>query len=216
VNLGLLRQGQGDLAGAAREYGEALRRDPSCAEALNNLGLLYLDQGRPIEARAALERAIALKPEYQEARLNLDLLALRGQGTPSARSYAELVERYPQQASLWLALGQARAAEGDWQGAAAAGEETRRLSPGLRGAPVLLAGAYHRLGRLPEAIAACRQAIALAPAEAGLYNNLAAALAAAGQSEEALEATRRALELDPANPRAAQNLRALTGVQPPR
>ncbi|MBI2505306.1 MAG: tetratricopeptide repeat protein [Candidatus Latescibacteria bacterium] len=210
VNLGLLRQQRGQLEAAAQEYETALRLDPTVAEALNNLGLLYLDQDRPDAARAILQRALQLKPEYQEARLNLELLELRAQGAPSARIYAQLVERYPQQASLWLALGRARAAEGDWQGAAAAGEEARRLSPGLRGVPVLLAGVYHQLGRLPEAVEACRQAIAQSPGEAALYNNLAAALAAAGRTDEALQATRQALELDPANARAAQNLRQLT------
>ncbi|MSR84297.1 MAG: tetratricopeptide repeat protein [Candidatus Latescibacteria bacterium] len=142
----------------------------------------------------------------------MDLLELRGQGPPTARMYAQILERYPQQASLWLALGQMRAAEGDWQGAAAAGEEARRLSPGLRAVPVFLAGVYHHLGRLSEAVEACRQAIAQSPAEAGRYNNLTAALAAAGKTAEALEATRQALELDPANARAAQNLRQLTQV----
>ena len=209
VNLGLLRQQRGEYEAAAREYEEALRLDPAAAEALNNLGLLYLDQGRPGEARTTLERALQLRPDYQEAQLNLDLLELRGQGAPSAQRYSQLLERYPQQASLWLALGQMRAAAGDWQGAAVAGEEARRLSPGLRGVPVFLAGVYHHLGWLSEAVEACRQAIAQAPAEAGLYNNLAAALAAAGKTAEALEATRQALELDPANARAAQNLRQL-------
>jgi tetratricopeptide (TPR) repeat protein len=216
VNLGRLRQRRGEYEEAAREYEEALRLDPSAAEALNNLGLLHLDQGRPEQARAALQRALALRPDYQEARLNLELLELRGQGLPPERLYAQLVERYPQQAPLWLALGRALAAAGDWQGAARAGEEARRRDPGLAGVAVLLSGAYHQLGRLPEAIAACQEAIAQSPGEAGLYNNLAAALAAAGRPGEALEATRRALELDPDNARAGQNLRQLTQAPRPR
>ncbi|MCC7262720.1 MAG: tetratricopeptide repeat protein [Candidatus Latescibacteria bacterium] len=216
VNLGLLYQQRGEPALAAREYEEALRRDPTAAEACNNLGLLYLDQGRTVEARAALEQALRLRPGYQEARLNLELLTLQGQGAPSVRAYEELVERYPQQASLWLALGRARAAAGDWQGAALAGEEARRLSPALVGAPVLLAEGYHHLGRLSEAVAACQQAVALVPGEAALYNNLAAALAAAGRVPEALAATRQALSIDPGNARAAQNLRQLTTPPPGR
>ena len=213
VNLGLLHQRRGQWAEAAGEYEEALRRDPAAAEALNNLGLLHLDQGRHGEARLALEKALLLRPDYQEARLNLELLALRTQGTPTARAYAHLSEKYPQQASVWLALARARTFEGDWQGAALAGEQARRLDPGLGGVAVLLAGVYHRLGRVPEAVEAGRQAIAQSPGEVSLYNNLAAALAAAGLLPEAIEVTLQALELDPANTRAAQNLRQLSGAR---
>jgi len=215
VNLGRLLQRRGQPEQAGQEYEEALHRDPGAAEALNNLGLLHLEQGRPEAGRAVLEQALVLRPGYEEARLNLELLQVRGRGEGGAEALDHLARRYPRQAAVWLALGQARAAGGDWRGAAQAGEEARRLSPGLAGVAVLLGGAYHQLGRLPEAIESCRQAIAQAPGQAALYNNLAAALAAAGQRGEALEATRQALALEPGNARAAENLRRLSGGPAP-
>lgn len=214
VNLGLLFHRRGQLDEARQRYEAALRLDPGDAEALNNLGLLHLDQGRPTEARAALQQALQARPAYQEARFNLELLELRQAGVPLEEAYAQLAQRFPERAELWLALGRARAAAGDWEGAIRAAQQALRLRPQERGGHLLLAGAHHSLGRFPEAVEAYERAIAQSPTDPDLYNNLAAALAAAGRIQEAVRATRRALELDPENARAAENLRQLRRARP--
>jgi len=50
----------GDLPNAERSYRLALDRSPDDAAALNNLSQLLLSQGRCVEARAVLERALAV------------------------------------------------------------------------------------------------------------------------------------------------------------
>ena len=46
--------------------------DPDYAEACNNLGFLYLQRGAFARAIPLLRRAVALKPDYAQARLNLE------------------------------------------------------------------------------------------------------------------------------------------------
>jgi predicted O-linked N-acetylglucosamine transferase (SPINDLY family) len=69
-----------------------------------------------------------------------------------------------------------------------------------------LALQHHRAGRLDEAVAAYRQALALQPAYAEAYNNLGCALHAQGHLEEAVAAYRQALALRPAYAEAHYNL----------
>lgn len=53
---------------------ETARLSPGKARAFNNLGFALQQAGRPEEARAAYERALALDPEHVPARINLKLL----------------------------------------------------------------------------------------------------------------------------------------------
>ena len=44
---------------------------PKDVEAQANLGVILHDRGRPAEAEAAYRKALAIKPDYPEARKNL-------------------------------------------------------------------------------------------------------------------------------------------------
>jgi Tfp pilus assembly protein PilF len=57
---------------AIREYQIALQLDPADAAAHNNLGWTLANQGRIAEAVPHFERALAINPQYENARLNLD------------------------------------------------------------------------------------------------------------------------------------------------
>ena len=53
----------------------ALEIDPANADALNNLGLVRLEQGREEEARRLFSRALEANPEHRAARENLRALS---------------------------------------------------------------------------------------------------------------------------------------------
>jgi len=63
----------GDLAGAEAAFREAVRLDPTYAEAQNRLGVAIGQQHRYAEAIPYFEAAVTLRPGYQEARENLAL-----------------------------------------------------------------------------------------------------------------------------------------------
>lgn len=64
----------GRLRDARRFYQKALTIDPGFVDALNNLGVLYIQEGNYPEARKSFETAIQRKPEYVDPYYNLACL----------------------------------------------------------------------------------------------------------------------------------------------
>jgi len=89
---------RGDLTAAAAAFDTLVRTQADCAEARNNLAVVFVEQGRLREAAEQLRRAVELQPDYHRARLNLErvetLLAARPVTTPPAQPTVE-VERPP-------------------------------------------------------------------------------------------------------------------------
>lgn len=70
--LGLLQRAEQLLA-------QALQLDPSALDVRNNYANLLIDLGRQVEAQAILEQLLLEKPDYQDARANLNRLQFRQQ-----------------------------------------------------------------------------------------------------------------------------------------
>lgn len=66
--LGLARHERGETGGAIEALREAVARSPHLAAAHRNLGVVLRDAGRPEEAKAHFERALALDPGQWERR----------------------------------------------------------------------------------------------------------------------------------------------------
>lgn len=74
TNLGILHYRAGRLAEAEAAFKEALKRDDKDYVAANYLGMIYRAQGRFDQARAAYLQALAAKPDYAYAHLNIAIL----------------------------------------------------------------------------------------------------------------------------------------------
>ena len=61
-----------DLAAAARIFYRLVETQPRCAEARNNLAVVFVEQGRLEEARDQLRQALDLQPDYRRAQINLE------------------------------------------------------------------------------------------------------------------------------------------------
>lgn len=74
----------GRLRDARRFYQRALAIDPGLVDALNNLGVVYMQEGDYVQARRNFEKAIQQKPGYVDPYYNLACLyALQGQAKNS-------------------------------------------------------------------------------------------------------------------------------------
>jgi Flp pilus assembly protein TadD len=62
-----------ELDQAARAFRSVLRLDPKHYEALTGLGRCLAEMGMREEARRCFEKALEIKPDYAQARLNLEL-----------------------------------------------------------------------------------------------------------------------------------------------
>lgn len=146
------------------------------------LGFALIGQGRPLDAGAAFEDALAAAPGYDPARLGRALLLRReGRWEESLSLYRELSRNRPQSALLQVETEAARL-EG-LQLLLRRGEAAARTDPG-------------------DAVIIYRQALELGPELSQLHGLLAGVLEAAGRHDEAITELERAVEHAPASEQA--------------
>jgi len=91
----------GRLSEAKTFYEKALRADPGCVVALNNLGVIHMNERDYLAAQIRFEKAIRLKPEYVDPCYNLAcLFALTDQPKQGLRYLKRAVALSPQ-AKAW-------------------------------------------------------------------------------------------------------------------
>jgi len=185
-------------ADAEQEYLRALALRPEHPGARNNLGLLYLKQGRPSQAREEFAALLRASPDNIPARLNLGtaLLAM-GQWQEAVGQYQQALAHGERGGEAEAKLGQiALNHQRDPQLALAFFDQAieKRQNPQLwvwRGVTL------RALRRAAEAGAAYQRAVALDPACAEAWFNLGNLWAEQGETARAADAFGRVLELIP-------------------
>lgn len=182
VNLAQAYQEAGDGSRARAAYEEVVRRwpdRPETADALNNLGNLERDAGRPEEALRAFEAALALQPSHVAAR-NGRALALQaiGRADDAERELAAALAIDPTAATTHSNLGNLYFRRQEIARARDAYLEAVRLDPDHADAHNNLGSAYHLLGERALAEREYRTALRLDPQSAGAQRNLAILLGA--------------------------------------
>lgn len=165
------------------------------------LGRAQLKTGKSAEARKALEKAVALNPNFENGYdLAVACLNLEDQKC-AARMFEKLKSGYGDKAIVHMLFGQAYM-ESDFQGKAA-GEFKEAIAKNnkLPGAHYSLAAAYLVAGQhVPEAEAQLRQEIALFPKEAMAHAALGHLEAGQKKYAEAEKELQTAAALGPDDP----------------
>lgn len=176
---------------------QALHVDPSQPTALNLLGTIARQAGRPDAAITLFRRAVAAAPDYADAYYNLgNALQAKGDRVGAIEAYDRALELRGDVAGWHNNRAVALLAEGD---AAWAEEGFRRavaLDPRYADAFNNLGNALLKQDRLGEAIAAYRQSLAVNPDFAGALANLGGALLREGDAAAALVPLDRLLARD--------------------
>jgi GT2 family glycosyltransferase/tetratricopeptide (TPR) repeat protein/glycosyltransferase involved in cell wall biosynthesis len=191
VQYGHVLKEAGDLAGAESAYRRALTLDGSVADTHLQLGHLLKLRERFDEAVAAYAKALQLSPDLQDARRELQAIAIRSQDqgdaardardwAGAARYYRRVVGAQPELTSIWVQLGHALKEQGDHRGAE---------------------DAY-------------RHAISLDASTADTHLQLGHLLKLQARRAQAIEAYATAIRLDPDLTAAHDALRALVGYSP--
>ncbi|MGH7995899.1 MAG: tetratricopeptide repeat protein [Opitutaceae bacterium] len=184
-----------------------LRRNPDAWLAHNNLGQIYLDQGRVDDALVQCRAAVRLKPGFPEVHNNLGLaLARAGRLSEAVAQWTEALRLNPSLAGARFNLADGLIALDRVPEAIGEYERGLRLDPGNAAAWSDLGLALAREGRLDEAIARYREALRLEPDFAQAHNNLGTALARSGRLSEAIAEFKEALRLQPGNAGTHRNL----------
>lgn len=175
-----------------------LDREPRHPEALHLRALIAREETGSASAVDLFRRAVAARPDYASARINLGMALLEAGHTDDAiHTFREAVRLQKNLPAAHFGLGAAFQRLGQWAPAAAAYHRALTLAPMQVEAWIGLGNVLHALGQMDGAIFAHRQAIALRPGDGMAHANLGRALRAAGRIQEAVEAYREALARAP-------------------
>jgi tetratricopeptide (TPR) repeat protein len=199
---GLAHHQAGRLDTAEAFYRKALKKAPEHPDALNLLGVIAQDRGRPVRAVQLISQALRAKPRFPEALANL-ARAQRATGDlggalDSARRAVSLNPALPEGQ---IQLARVLIDLADYTEAVTVGRTAVARAPRSLDARVNLGVALSKLKQWEEAAQVYQQAHALAPAHAGTLTDFAVALREMQLFADALRAHERAVALAPGDAR---------------
>jgi tetratricopeptide (TPR) repeat protein/peroxiredoxin len=180
LSYGALFFQRGYLEQAEASFQQALRDNPSSAEALYGIGSVYLNQNRNAAAREIFERAVKLLANYPDT-------------LPDA----------------WNNLGVIATREGRVDDSVPCFLEALRLNPHHLLSLDNLGNAYRSQKRWDEARKVLQRALEVAPQDAEANYSLGMVFAQADDNAKAEEYLQRALQTRPVYPEALNNLGVL-------
>lgn len=195
---------RGRLPEAAQRFADVIARRPDTADAYRYLAFVQWEAGRPGEAIATLERALARGITHRDVRVKLGLyLAQAGEAVRAIT----ILESMPLDDSEVLnALGIAYGQSGRADDARRTFERALAVDPTSGLAHQNLATLHLRARNLAAAEAELHLALSIDPTLPGAHTALGVVLSQTGQQTEALTAWRRAIALDPTELDALYNL----------
>ncbi|MBL9188690.1 MAG: tetratricopeptide repeat protein [Opitutaceae bacterium] len=174
----------GDAARAQRLITRALQIAPGDAAAQFQSGLLALKRGDAAAARAAFEACVRVAPDFSDGWLRLVELHSAARNEPAAaQALAAGLARNPDSGALLAEQARRLAAAGRTADAVEFYERSLGARPDDADTAVKLAGAYFRIERMPEGVAALQRALAAEPDHPGALTTLT--LHAIGAGDEA-------------------------------
>ncbi len=156
-----------------KSFEQAKKLEPSHADTLTNLGIMYKRQGQEEKAQKELEQAIFLNPRHKEARQELGLL-LEETGEKD-RAYALMRETallFPEDGKILFQLGRMEYNRGHTAQAIELFERVLALSSTDSNARYALAVALAKEGKEEEALKHFEQVLLLNPDNQEIVRNI--------------------------------------------
>lgn len=183
-----------------------LRRYPTWAPALNQLGPTAAKAGEPARAVAPLRLAAERNPRMQYWIWLCVCLDMLGSRPDAIRAIVSAVAVMPQTADACFAIGMVLDRLGCHQQAAGFFEECLARDPGRADARHRNGRNLQAVGQIEDAIAAYEVAIDQDPMQADYHADLSSALSNLGRFTQAAVSARTAIQLDPGHLVAHINL----------
>ena len=193
----LLGASGADASQVIAAFQEAIRLRPDYAEALNSLGLVYVQAGEDEKAAAAFREAVRLRPDYADAHQNLGAVLTTSDAAGAVRELEAAVALQPGflKAQFNLALAyEASPAHGPQK----AIEQLRKLlanEPRYPRAEFILGRLLLRQGNVARAVEHLKTAVQQEPEYGEARYQLGLALSRAGQQAEGAVEIKRGREL---------------------
>ncbi|BAV33890.1 methyltransferase [Sulfuricaulis limicola] len=171
------------------------------------LGAVYGSLGDAPNAEKSFRAAIALRPDFVQARFNLaNALGDQGRLAEAEAEYRAVTTLAPQHAMAWCALGYVCAKQDRLAEAEQAARRALALAPNTAEPYAALASVHLAKKELAEAIKQCTKALERDPNSISALVNLGLAHKTAGRFSEAKRFFNRALAIQPRLPEAHYTL----------
>ncbi len=197
-------QGDAEALAAARALGQA---QPNDARVHNRLGTELLKAGKPAEAAAQFQQALAADPAHAGAYNNLGIAYERLGRDEAQAQFERAIQLDPNFAAARFNLARMLMKKGRDADAVGELQRTLQIDPNHVGALNMLGTVLGRQQKFAEAASHLERAVRLGPNHAEAHSNLGAAYAGQGRLREAAVQLEAALRLDPNDPGARENLR---------
>jgi Flp pilus assembly protein TadD len=188
----------GNFQEAEKVYRQVLAQRPNDARALQYLGILAYQFGKPQIAVDLIQRSISIDPNAPDSYYNLGnaLLSL-GNAQRAAEAYTKAIEIKPNFPEALSNFGSALVEQDKPNEAIAVCNRALAIDSGLANPHIVLGNAYVKMRRFDEAAASFANAIRLKPDWPDGYVNLGHVLGRTGRDEEAIAACSKAIALRP-------------------
>lgn len=172
-----------------------------------DLAYAYMQKGLYANALIHAERAVAMDPNYFEARYTLGTLyALKGLQDEAVSQYERALDIYPGHVYAKLDLGVLYIQRKDYDKAIDILKDAVKMAPNLAEGHYRLGYAYAEAGSLKAAILEYRKAVEMKPSRADYRKELAFVYAQDGRYGEAIREYRQVLHISPDDFEAKNNL----------
>jgi tetratricopeptide (TPR) repeat protein len=183
---------------------------PDLAQSYTQVGKVYLELDRNVEAAGYFRKAAEVNPKWGEAYEQLGVVSMKqGLKEEAVKYLQKAVELQPEQATAFRALAMLYLSLGDLDSAESAAESAIRLAPYLEDSHNILGSVHREQGSLDQAKRLFIEELEIAPGNWRAQANLAGVLRSEGDLEGAAETYERAVAL---NPDDQGLLLALSGV----
>jgi tetratricopeptide (TPR) repeat protein len=174
-----------------------IARNPGCWMAYENLGGVFLNEGRVDQAEKQFQGALEINPRDVGALNELGVAMLReGRVDQAVAQLRRALEIAPNNAETRINLGAALLGKQQAEEAAAHLQQALKMEPKNTLAHKDLARALFQEGRRDEAIAELRTVVDIDPGDAEARNSLGAALMRGGRLDQAVAQFERSVEID--------------------
>ena len=206
-NLGRIHLGNGDAAGALREFRLALKLDPKSAEAHTNIGLVYMAQNRLGDALRAFTRALEANPNDPSTIQNLADLKLRSRNLADAETlYRQAIAIEGRLPRPYIGLGDVLQRLGKYREAEKVLKHAVELDPAALEGHFNLGIVYIQLKEFDKAEEASSKALEINPNHSMTLNSLGHIAAAKNDLAVAQDYFERAAAVDPRHAESRYNI----------
>ncbi len=211
LTYGALFFQRGYLDQAEASFQQALRDDPSSAEALYGIGSVYLNQNKNAAARETFERAVKLPANYPDtlpdAWNNLGVIATReGHVDEAVPCFLEALNLNPRHLLSLDNLGNAYRAQKQWDDARKVLERALEIAPQDPEANYSLGMVFAQAGDTAKAYEHLQRALQDRPLYPEALNNLGVLYLVTQRRDQAVESFEKCIRVAPGFDQAYLNL----------